>query len=202
MSSSSSSANSGVSSKTTASFFRGVRSDQAHKYKLLNHAGRGACEKEAAAALCALADRALISTPHVSQMARCGPRALRTDPTRRWPSRRSRTSSRRSPRRSASCASSGSCATCATRTSSGAQRLPRRAPPGRRAGPHPPPRRRTARNSPAPRARARRIRDCLHPQSVAAFSDLWVCFDYVDLDLRKLIASPQVTTPLPTPPAS
>lgn len=38
---------------------------------------------------------------------------------------------------------------------------------------------------------SRRIRDCLHPQSATAFSDLWVCFDYVDLDLRKLIASPQ-----------
>lgn len=44
--------------------------------------------------------------------------------------------------------------------------------------------------SPRPRA-ARRIRDCLHPASESAFADLWVCFDYVDLDLRKLIASPQ-----------
>jgi serine/threonine protein kinase len=31
----------------------------------------------------------------------------------------------------------------------------------------------------------------LHPASESAFADLWVCFDYVDLDLRKLIASPQ-----------
>ena len=44
--------------------------------------------------------------------------------------------------------------------------------------------------SPRPGA-ARRIRDCLHPASESAFADLWVCFDYVDLDLRKLIASPQ-----------
>ena len=44
--------------------------------------------------------------------------------------------------------------------------------------------------SPRPLA-ARRIRDCLHPASESAFADLWVCFDYVDLDLRKLIASPQ-----------
>ena len=31
----------------------------------------------------------------------------------------------------------------------------------------------------------------MHPASESAFADLWVCFDYVDLDLRKLIASPQ-----------
>ena len=31
----------------------------------------------------------------------------------------------------------------------------------------------------------------MHPQSESQFADLWVCFDYVDLDLRKLIASPQ-----------
>ena len=36
-----------------------------------------------------------------------------------------------------------------------------------------------------------RIRDVLEPHSEAAFSDLWVVFDFVDLDLRKLIASPQ-----------
>lgn len=36
-----------------------------------------------------------------------------------------------------------------------------------------------------------RIRDVLDPVSEVAFSDLWVVFDFVDLDLRKLIASPQ-----------
>jgi len=36
-----------------------------------------------------------------------------------------------------------------------------------------------------------RIRDVLHPQSESSFTDLWVVFDFVDLDLRKLIASPQ-----------
>ena len=35
------------------------------------------------------------------------------------------------------------------------------------------------------------IRDVLEPVSEASFSDLWVVFDFVDLDLRKLIASPQ-----------
>uniref|UniRef100_A0A7S0JJQ2 Mitogen-activated protein kinase n=1 Tax=Calcidiscus leptoporus TaxID=127549 RepID=A0A7S0JJQ2_9EUKA len=36
-----------------------------------------------------------------------------------------------------------------------------------------------------------KIRDVLRPQSEGSFSDLWVVFDFVDLDLRKLIASPQ-----------
>jgi len=36
-----------------------------------------------------------------------------------------------------------------------------------------------------------RIRDILRPQNESSFSDLWVVFDFVDLDLRKLIASPQ-----------
>ena len=36
-----------------------------------------------------------------------------------------------------------------------------------------------------------RIRDVLDPVSESSFSDLWVVFDFVDLDLRKLIASPQ-----------
>ena len=36
-----------------------------------------------------------------------------------------------------------------------------------------------------------RIRDVLDPCNEATFSDLWVVFDFVDLDLRKLIASPQ-----------
>ena len=36
-----------------------------------------------------------------------------------------------------------------------------------------------------------RIRDVLDPCSEANFTDLWVVFDFVDLDLRKLIASPQ-----------
>jgi serine/threonine protein kinase len=36
-----------------------------------------------------------------------------------------------------------------------------------------------------------RIRDVLEPTSEQTFSDLWVVFDFVDLDLRKLIASPQ-----------
>jgi len=36
-----------------------------------------------------------------------------------------------------------------------------------------------------------RIRDILRPQSESNFSDLWIVFDFVDLDLRKLIASPQ-----------
>ena len=37
----------------------------------------------------------------------------------------------------------------------------------------------------------------LRPQSESAFSDLWVVFDFVDLDLRKLIASPQTITVRP-----
>ena len=36
-----------------------------------------------------------------------------------------------------------------------------------------------------------RIRDVLDPTSESHFSDLWAVFDFVDLDLRKLIASPQ-----------
>ena len=36
-----------------------------------------------------------------------------------------------------------------------------------------------------------RIRDVLDPTSESHFTDLWVVFDFVDLDLRKLIASPQ-----------
>ena len=36
-----------------------------------------------------------------------------------------------------------------------------------------------------------RIRDVLDPCNEATFADLWVVFDFVDLDLRKLIASPQ-----------
>lgn len=36
-----------------------------------------------------------------------------------------------------------------------------------------------------------RIQDVLRPQSESSFSDLWVVFDFVDLDLRKLIGSPQ-----------
>uniref|UniRef100_A0A6V2SN52 Mitogen-activated protein kinase n=1 Tax=Emiliania huxleyi TaxID=2903 RepID=A0A6V2SN52_EMIHU len=39
-----------------------------------------------------------------------------------------------------------------------------------------------------------KIREVLRPQSESAFSDLWVVFDFVDLDLRKLIASPQTIT--------
>ena len=39
------------------------------------------------------------------------------------------------------------------------------------------------------------LRDVLAPTSEAAFSDLWVVFDFVDLDLRKLIASSQVRGP-------
>jgi len=39
-----------------------------------------------------------------------------------------------------------------------------------------------------------RIRDVLDPVSEPSFSDLWVVFDFVDLDLRKLIASPQTIT--------
>jgi len=38
------------------------------------------------------------------------------------------------------------------------------------------------------------LRDVLAPTSEAAFSDLWVVFDFVDLDLRKLIASSQTIT--------
>ena len=38
------------------------------------------------------------------------------------------------------------------------------------------------------------IRDVLAPTSEASFSDLWVVFDFVDLDLRKLIASSQTIT--------
>ena len=39
-----------------------------------------------------------------------------------------------------------------------------------------------------------RIRDVLEPQNETTFSDLCVVFDFVDLDLRKLIASPQTIT--------
>ena len=38
------------------------------------------------------------------------------------------------------------------------------------------------------------IRDVLAPTSESSFSDLWVVFDFVDLDLRKLIASSQTIT--------
>ena len=45
MSSASSSSSGGaqVSEKTTKTFFKGVRTDQVSRYKLLNHVGRGAC---------------------------------------------------------------------------------------------------------------------------------------------------------------
>jgi len=36
-----------------------------------------------------------------------------------------------------------------------------------------------------------KIREVLRPDSEATFTDIWVVFDFVDLDLRKLIASPQ-----------
>lgn len=39
-----------------------------------------------------------------------------------------------------------------------------------------------------------RIRDVLDPTNELNYSDLWVVFDFVDLDLRKLIASPQTIT--------
>ncbi|KAL1529995.1 hypothetical protein AB1Y20_000921 [Prymnesium parvum] len=39
-----------------------------------------------------------------------------------------------------------------------------------------------------------RIRDVLHPQSESSFTDVWVVFDFVDFDLRKLIASSQFLT--------
>ena len=38
------------------------------------------------------------------------------------------------------------------------------------------------------------IRDVLHPTSESSFSNLWVVFDFVDLDLRKLVGSPQTIT--------
>lgn len=39
-----------------------------------------------------------------------------------------------------------------------------------------------------------KIRGLLHPANLQTFTDLWIVMDYVDLDMRKLISSPQTIT--------